>query len=587
MAKGDVQSGTGSPNGRPGLLFATMRGWRPKDFGADAVAGLTLAAIAIPEQMATARLGNFSPELGFYAFMAGALGFALFGASRYLSSGGDSTITPIFAGGLVVVAASTSPHYLALAAALALMVGVAVCAAGTFRLGWIANLLSVPVTAGFLAGIAVHIIISQLPDLFGLPPGSGSVFQRMAALAAEWPQINLPSVAIGVGVFVLVIAAERISPRIPGALVAIALATLAVVTLDLGRRGVHVLGPLPEMRPGFAFGTLTLDDLRTLVPMSLLISMVIMVQTAATSRSFPPPDEESPDINRDFVGVGAGNVLAGLAGAFPVDASPPRTAIVAATGGRSQVGGLVAAAIILALLLFGSELLVNVPQAALAGVLLFVALRILRWHTFADTMRVALGEFALIVITAIAIVALPIEIGVAIGIGLSLLHGLWSVTQASAIELERVPGTSIWWPPASSLKGERVPGILVVGFQAPLSFVNAENFKQGFRALVDQRGGELRHVILEASSIIAIDYTAAAALSGMIDYCRDRHATFSVARLESERAQAALARFGIASELGPDQIFRSVQNAIDALPHQENPPASRHAATGHKQEFPS
>jgi len=581
MARGDAENGTGSPDGRPRLLFAAMRGWSFRDIGGDAAAGLTLAAIAIPEQMATARLGDFSPELGFFAFIAGAVAFAIFGASRYLSAGGDSTITPIFAGGLVLVAAATSPHYLALSAALALMVGLTLCMAGMFRLGWIADLLSVPVTAGFLAGIAVHIVISQLPDLLGLPPGSGSVFQRVAAIWAQWPQVNPFSVALGLGVFLLVILGERISARIPGALIAIALATAAVVTFDLTRHGVAVLGPLPALRPGFSFGTLTLEDLRTLVPMALLISMVAMVQTAATTRSFPPPGDESPDVNRDFVGVGAGNLLAGAVGAFPVDASPPRTAIVAATGGRSQVSGLIAAAIVLALVLFGGVLLADVPQAALAGILLFVALRILRWGTFADTLREARGEFALIVITAVALVALPIEIGVAIGIGLSLLHGLWTMTQANTIELERVPGTSIWWPPGSGPKGERVPGILVVSFQAPLSFVNAERFKQGFRAMVDAGAGQIRHVVLEATSIIAIDYTAAGTLADMIASCRERGITFSIARLESVRAQAALARFGIAGDLGSDHIFRSVENAIDALSDAPTRPASEQAATGH------
>ncbi|PSJ62366.1 SulP family inorganic anion transporter [Mesorhizobium soli] len=587
MARGDAQDGTVSPNGRPRLLFGAMRGWSWRDFGSDAIAGLTLAAIAIPEQMATARLANLSPELGFLAFIAGAVAFAIFGASRYLSAGADSTIAPIFAGGLVLIAASASPHYAALAAALALMVGIIVCLAGIFRMGWVADLLSVPVTAGFLAGIAVHIVISQLPDLLGLPPGSGSVFQRVAAIWTGWPQVNLASLALGLGVFLLVIVCERISPRIPGALIAIALATLAVVAFGLEQHGVKVLGPLPGMHPGFAFGTLSPDDLRTLVPMALLISVVIMVQTAATTRSFPPPGDESPDVNRDFVGVGAGNLLAGLAGAFPVDASPPRTAIVAATGGRSQVGGLVAAAIVLVLALFGGTLLTHVPQAALAGILLFVALRILRWQTFAETLREARGEFVLIFITALALVALPIEIGVAIGIGMSLLLGIWSMTQASAIELERVPGTSIWWPPVNALKAECVPGVLVVGFQAPLSFVNAEKFKQGFRALVDARAGELKHVVLEASSIIAIDFTAGGVLKDMIAYCRQQGATFSIARLESVRAQAALDRFGISGDLGPDQIFRSVENAIDALPDQRNASAPMHAATGQKKESSS
>ena len=183
--QGDADLHSKMPPPRPILLFRALQGWTRKDLGGDIAAGLTLAAIAIPEQMATARLGDFSPETGFFAFIAGSLAFAVFGASRSLSAGANSTITPIFAGGLALVAVSGSPQYAALAAMLALMVGAIVLASGVLRLGWIADLLSVPVTAGFLAGIAVHIVISQLPELLGLPPGSGDVFSRLAAICGR------------------------------------------------------------------------------------------------------------------------------------------------------------------------------------------------------------------------------------------------------------------------------------------------------------------------------------------------------------------------------------------------------------------
>lgn len=559
----DLHSKLGQP--RPIPLFRSLQGWSRKDLGGDIAAGLTLAAIAIPEQMATARLGGFAAEIGFFAFIAGSVAFAAFGASRSLSAGADSTITPIFAGGLALVAVSGSPQYAALAAMLALMVGTIVLAGGLLRLGWVADLLSVPVTAGFLAGIAVHIVISQLPDLLGLPPGSGDVFSRLAAISASLDQVSLLSLALGAAVFAIVLVGERISARMPGALIGIVLATLAVITFDLPQRGVAVLGMLPETMPGLAVPAVALEDMRTLVPLALLISVVIVVQTAATTRSFAGTGAVGSDVNRDFVGVGAGSILAGFFGAFPVNASPPRTAIVVETGGRSQLGGLVAAAIVLALVLFGAKLLANVPQAALAGILMFIALRILRWQVFSGTLRQAPVEFALIVVTAVAIVALPIEVGVAIGIGLSLLHGLWGMTQARAIEFERVPGTSIWWPPANKPKGERLDGVLVVAFQAPLSFVNAERFRNDCEAMIAARAGTLKHVVLEASSITDIDYTAARVLSGVIADCQESGVTFSVARLESVRAQMALERFGIAAQLGPSGIFRSVDNAVAAL----------------------
>ncbi|ODT17565.1 MAG: sulfate transporter [Mesorhizobium sp. SCN 65-12] len=543
------------------LPLRALSGWTPKDLNGDLVAGVTLAAITIPEQMATARLGGFQPEIGFFAFVAASLAFALFGANRYLSAGADSTITPLFAGGLALLATTGSPQYVTLAAMLALMVGLIVALSGMLRLGWIADLLSVPVTTGFLAGIAVHIVVSQLPGLLGLPHETGETLARIGEIAANLHLTNPYCLALGLGVFLIVLIGERISPRIPAALIGVVLATLAVSLFGLADRGVDVLGALPNGLPSPGIPEISLDDVRGLLPLALLIAIVVMVQTAATSRSFA--SQEAPDVNRDFVGVGAGSIASGLFGAFPVNASPPRTAIVAHTGGRSQLACLVAAAIVLALGAFGGGLLSNVPQAALAGILLFVAQHILRWQVFVNVYRQAPVEFALILITMAAIVALPIQAGVAIGIGLSLLHGVWSATRTQPIELQQVPGTSVWWPPVTPGPGQ--PGVLVAAFQAPLSFVNADRFKRGLGALIDAKGKGLKLVVLEASNIVEIDYTAAQALIETIAHCRKAGAVFAIARLESLRAQEALSRFGIADLVGTQRIFHSVDAAIKAL----------------------
>ncbi|WP_246682167.1 SulP family inorganic anion transporter [Mesorhizobium sp. B3-2-1] len=546
------------------LPLRALRGWTPRDLNGDLIAGMTLAAIAIPEQMATARLGGFAPEVGFFAFVAGSVAFALFGANRHLSAGADSTITPLFAGGLAMLAASGSPHYLALAAILALMVGLIVTLSGILRLGWVADLLSVPVTTGFLAGIAVHIIVSQMPGLLGLPSESGETLRRVGEIAGSLHLTNPWSLGLGLGVFAIVLGADHISPRIPGALIGMVLATTAVAVFGLEDRGVEVLGALPNGLPHAGLPLASLNDVQALVPLALLIAIVVMVQTAATSRSFAQQGD-APDVNRDFVGVGAGSIASSLFGAFAVNASPPRTAIVSQSGGRSQFSSLVAAAIVLALGAFGGGLLPDVPQAALAGVLMFVAQHILRWKVFASVYRQAPVEFALILITMAAIVVLPIETGVAVGIGLSLLHGIWSATRTLPIELEQVPGTSVWWPPAKPGAGEKLPGVLVAAFQAPLSFVNADRFKRGFCDLVDAGKGDVKLVVLEASNIVEIDYTAAQALIETIAYCRNAGAIFAIARMESVRAQEALARFGIIDLVGPQRIFHSVDAAIRAL----------------------
>jgi sulfate permease, SulP family len=292
------------------------------------------------------------------------------------------------------------------------------------------------------------------------------MLQRVAILAGHLNEANPFTLCIGFGVLAVIAASEWIDARIPGALIGLGAATAAAVLLGLEGRGVTVLGAVSGALPALAMPDIPADRLAGLVPLSLIIATVIMVQTAATTRSFPSDPDEPPDVDRDFVGVGAGSILSGLFGAFPVNASPPRTAVVAETGGRSQLAGLVAAAIVLALLAFAATLLRHVPHAALGGVLLFVALRIIRLRQVVTTCRQSFGEFLLIVSTASAIIVLPIEEGVGLGIALSLLHGIWSTTRARVLLFERVPGTSVWWPLSPQIRGGREPDVIVLGFQA-------------------------------------------------------------------------------------------------------------------------
>jgi MFS superfamily sulfate permease-like transporter len=513
--------------------------------------------------MATAKLGGFEPQIGFYAFIGATIGFAALGASRILTAGADSTITPIFAGTLAALGAGGSASVGSIAVTLALLVGVTLLAGGMLRLGWIANLLSTPVITGFLAGIAVHIAVSQLPSLLGIVKGGGDLVGQAVFIVTHLSAFNPFSTAIGLGVLATILVAEVVSARIPGALIGVTLVTLIVLAFDLEGRGVVVLGSLPGGLPRFALPTF--DHLRQLIPLALILTLVIMMQTATVTNSFRDSAERGPDVNRDFLGLGAANLAAALFGAFPVNASPPRTAVLKEAGSRSQLGAIVAAVIVLILVIWGRALLYHVPEAALAGVLLFVALRIVRVGTTMKVARQAPVEGVLILLTAAAIVLLPIQTGVAIGIGLSLLHGVSMTIRTSPLELQKLPGTTVWWPPETSGQGERREGVFVIAFQAPLLFANAETFKRGIIQMIDAYDHPLSHVILEASGIAEIDFTAAQALTEVIRHCRAANIRFAVARLESIRARKALDRFGVLSELGPDFLFHSVDDAVRSL----------------------
>jgi SulP family sulfate permease len=551
----------GEPMARPGgPILPTFAGWRPADLAPDALAGLTLAAIAIPEQMATARLAGLPPDFGFLAFVAGCVGFAFFGASRRLSVGADSTIAPIFAGAIAIFAPPDGAQYIGEVALLALLSGLALVIAGALRLGFVADLLSIPVTTGFLAGVAVHILASQAPALMGLPAPPGPAPERLWALAGEIGRAHPIELSLGLGVTALILVGERLAPRFPSALVAVGAATALTVVFGLEARGVATLGALSGVTLRLVAPPVTFEALRQTAGLALVVAAVTMMQTAATTRAFVDDPARGANVDRDFIGVGAANLMAGLIGAFPVDASPPRTAVAAESGMRSQLGGLIAAAITLALALYGGGLIAHVPHAALAGVLLFVASRIVRVATMVDVARRSWPEFILILLTIAAIVALPIEQGVGVGIALSILHGLWTVTRAQVVDFERIPGTSIWWPKSARTPGETVPGVKVVGLQAPLSFLNAQAFNEALGRLTEET-----LLVIEADAIVELDYTGAKILGDAIRRLKARGVTVAVARLESVRAQASFARQGLMRLIGEDRIFHSVEEAVRAL----------------------
>ena len=361
----------------------------------------------------------------------------------------------------------------------------------------------------------------------------------------------------------VVFVSEMVSAKIPGALIALVAATLAVIGAGLESKGVKVVGAVPGTLPTPIVPRLAPEQWVRLVPLAVVVTVVIMVQTAATTRSFPSDPDKPADVDRDFLGAGAGSLLAGLFGSFPVNASPPRTGIVAETGGQSQLSGLTAAAIVLALLAFATGLLRHVPDAALGGILLFVALRIIRVTQIATICRQSPPEFLLILATAALIIALPIEQGAALGIGLSLLHGIWSTTRARLIEFDRVPGTTIWWPAHPHIAGERIPGVAVVGLQAPLSFLNAPSFRSDIDGVLKASMPKL--LVLEASGMVEIDFTAAQILLEVFKSCGEQGVTVAVARLESVRAQNAFERFRLYDVLPKDRVFHSVNEAVRAL----------------------
>lgn len=527
----------------------------------DALAGLLLVAIAIPEQLATARLAGMPPEAGLVTFIAGAIGFAVFGTNRFLSAGADSTIAPIFAGGLAMIAVAGSPHYAALAALLSVMAGAVLIGVALLRAGWVADLLSIPVTAGFMAGVAVHIIVGQLPSVLALPEVPGPLGAQLLHLLRHLPEANPVALAIGVFVLAMAMVSERLFRHLPTTLLALVAVSAAWAIFHLDRYGIGTLGALSPLRPVIALAVPQANDVVRLAPLALIVALVCMMQTAAVLRTYPSQPGGPRHVARDFGGIGAGCILAGLFGGFPVNASPPRTALVVSAGGGSKVVSVVAVMLTVALLAGAGWLFAFVPHPALGGILIAVALRIFRLNEIVGIARRGGSEIWLVVASALLVIGLPIETGMLASIVLSLLHSFYAVARPLCVELARAPGTTVWWP-AQAEAGETEPGVLVFAPAAPLNFTNAAFIRARLMGAVERAAVPVRLVVIEASGVTGIDYTGAAMLRDLVAVLRERGVGVALARLSAERAQEEAERSGVVAAVGAGQVFQTVEEAV-------------------------
>jgi sulfate permease, SulP family len=547
----------------PAWFFASLRGYRIGWLPRDIVAGVMLAAIAIPGQLATARLAGMPPETGLYAFAAGSLTFAAFGANRFMSVAADSTIAPIFAGGVATLAAAGTQHYAELVTLLALMVGATLVAVGLLRAGWLATLLSIPVTTGFLAGISIHIILGELPTLLGISEEPGHLLVRLFHSLGRLGEANPYTLALGAGVLAITLGTAKISSKIPGALVGIVAAGIAVALFGLQTRGVSLLNPLSVELPQLGLPSVPgTREFAHLVPLALIVAMVCIMQTSAVASTFPSEKGKPDDVSKDFAGVGAGSIIAGIIGSFSVDASPPSTAIVVESGGRSQIASMTAVALMIGLFLLAARLMAYVPHAALSGILVYIALKIFRLDEMIRIYRQSKWEILLVAASGGLVVLLPIETGMLLAIVFSFIHSLYVVARPYCAELARVPGSTVWWPPGRDEKSERVPGVLVFAPAAPLTFTNAQYISDSIEAALASAPVPVRLLVIEASGMIDIDYTGSQVLQRTIAELKARSIEVAIARLADTRAQEEASRTGLIAALGPERVFKSVEEAV-------------------------
>jgi MFS superfamily sulfate permease-like transporter len=498
-----------------------------QNFSAQFLAGITLLAIAIPEQLATSQLAGVPAFTAMIAFITATLVFFFIGSNPIVSVGADSTIAPLFAVALLRLAPASSTEYMELVAATAVVAGIIVMLIGLLKLGWLADFLSLPIVAGFMAGIGVIIITHQLPRVLGVPSGGESFISRLQWISHQFGHVSTWSIVIALGTLVVMVIGEKLNAKLPWALAGVLVATIITATASLASHGVEQLGTVNAGLPTWRLHWLSGSQWGVVCTTALTLVVVILSQSAATCRTTADDLAIADNISRDFVAIGMANVACGLVGAFPVNASPARTTVAKLAGGRTKLVLLVAGAGALVLSPF-AKFAHMIPLAALAGVLLFVGGRLIKVAQFRKILAASRWEFALALISALGVIFIGVEQGLGIAVGLAILDQTWRSARPRMVELGRRAGTTSWEPEEEE-GVERVDHILALLFGEELFFANAGIFR---REMHDRlaKVPETQHVIVDAVAIADIDYTGMTALSQVVADLDEDKITFSFSR---------------------------------------------------------
>jgi SulP family sulfate permease len=542
-----------------------LEGLRPvhrAELPRDLVAGITLAALGIPEVLGYARIAGMPVVTGLYTLLLPMALFAVLGASRHLVVAADSATAAILAAALIRLAVPGSAQYIRLAGLAALITGVLLLLARLARLGFLASFLSRTVLLGFLTGVGIQIAIGQLPAMLGVTASSPHTLVALGETAAALPRAQGLSVAVSLGVIAVVLAVRRITRRIPGALIAVVGAIIASRAADLAAHGVSVLGYVPRGLPAFGLPAFGLHNILALLGTSASIFLVILAQSAATARAYAAKYGEPFSTDTDLIGLGAGNVAAAFTGTFVVNGSPTKTQIVDDAGGRSQVASLTTTALVLIVLLVATGPLSYLPTPALAAVVFLIGAELVDVRGMRRVLQVRRPEFAVALITAAAVVGLSISGGIVVAVVASIIDHLRHSYHPRNSVLVKSPAGH--WRTTPVTPGARTePGLVIYRFGTSLYFANASRLVEDLVAVTAQ-GDPIRWFVLDGAAIGDVDYTASSVLSGTITQLHQRHIQFVVTSLMTPVRQQ-LEHYGISGAAGPDDYFDTPGQALEAF----------------------
>ncbi|WP_252125104.1 SulP family inorganic anion transporter [Streptomyces sp. MBT84] len=530
----------------------------------DLLAGLTVAAYLVPQVMAYAGVAGLPPVTGLRAILPALALYVLFGSSRLLSVGPEST-TALMTATVVGPRAKGDPgHYASLAAALAVTVGLLCLVARTVRLGFLADLLSRPVLVGYLAGVALIMAVDQLPRLTGVRTSGTEFFPQIWSFIGNLTRAQPATVMLAVAVLAFLFLVARFFPALPGPLLAVALATAAVVVLDLdGRNGVAVIGPVPSGLPDVALPDL--DALPHLVLPAIGVLLVAYTDFILTSRAFADRADKTTalDANQEFLALGTANLGAGLVRGFPVSSSASRTALAASAGARSQAYSLVAGAVVLAVLLFLSPLLTRMPSAALGALVIYAAGRMVDVPGFCRLASFRRRELLLALGCLAGVLVLDILYGVLVAVGLSVAEKLTRVARPHDAIEGLVPGMAGMHDVDDYPQARTIPGLVVYRYDSPLFFANAEDFRRRALTAAIEQTDPVRWFVLNTEANVEVDITALDAVDDLRQDLTGRGIVFALARVKQDLLDQ-LQAYGLADSVGPDRIFPTLPTAVDA-----------------------
>ncbi|MDX2931743.1 SulP family inorganic anion transporter [Streptomyces ipomoeae] len=549
----------------PGL--ATLLHYRRAYLRGDLTAGATVAAYLVPQVMAYAVVAGLPPVTGLWAMLPALVLYPLLGSSRLLSIGPESTAALMTAAVIGPLARGDPQRYATLAAVLAIAVALLCLLARAVRLGFVADLLSRPVLIGYLAGLALIMIMDQLPRLTGVKTTGTDFFPQLWSFLGHLSDAHPATVVFSAVTIAFVFAVPRLSRMLPSPLLAVVLGTVAVVALDLDdRHGIDVIGEIPSGLPGFAVPDLS--ELASLLVPALGVLLVSYTDVVLTARAFTVPDVKGPgfDPNQEFLALGAANLGAGVLHGMPVSSSASRTALAATAGARSQAYTLVSGVAVLAVLLFLGSLLTRTPSAVLGAIVVYAAVHMVDVTGFRRLASFRRREALLAVGCLAGVLAWGILYGVLVAVGLSVAELLTRVARPHDAVQGLVPGVAGMHDIDDYPEARTVPGLVVYRYDSPLFFANAEDFRRRALAAVDEQeeqGERVRWFLLNTEANVEVDITALDAVDALRRELARRGVVFALARVKQD-LRDELEAYGLAEAVGDDRIFPTLPTAVAA-----------------------